>query len=429
MPYDSNGVFTLNAGYLAVAGQVIQPSQHNPPLEDIVAAGLSNVLVRDGRAPMTGNLNMGGFKLTSVLAGTSALDGVNKTQLDLQSVKYATKSTNYTALAADAGTVTRFTASATLSLTPAATLGASWNYMVIADGGDVTIDPNGAETIDGGATLVVPNGSSTFIICSGSAFFSDKLAIKATQGHIYGLSLANNGVDAANDIDIAIGSATSDSAAPTLMTLAASLTKRIDANWTVGTNQGGLDTGSVADGTYWVWLIQRSDTGVVDALFSASATAPTMPSGYDRKRRIAPIIRASATILAFSYNSFSKFWEFSVSSTDTSTISTTAALRTVKVPFGVPVMARFGVAVANTSTGLMSIVNHWNPALGSSLPNGRSGVGHVFVNTNTSQSMQFGFDAVSNASSQLYNLMTHTGGSTLTSYSLTTLGYYFTPGS
>lgn len=52
MPRDSNGIYTLPNGYLAVAGQTIQPSQHNPPLED-VATALTNSLPRDGTAPMT----------------------------------------------------------------------------------------------------------------------------------------------------------------------------------------------------------------------------------------------------------------------------------------------------------------------------------------------------------------------------------------
>ncbi|API52845.1 hypothetical protein BMW22_15580 [Rhizobium leguminosarum] len=284
----------------------------------------------------------------------------------------------------------------------------------------------------GGVTYVIPQGLSTMVVLNGT----DVLALPPqtslapiSPGFFYGLSISNNAVDPTNDIDIATGSAASDDATLTIMQLASILTKRIDANWSVGTNQGGLDTGSVGNGTYWVWLIKRSDTGVVDALFSTSATAPTMPLGYDRKRRIAPIVRASATILAFSYNAFSKFWEYSGSSTDTTTIATSPALRTVKVPVGVPVMARLGVAVANTSTGLMSIVNHWNPALGPTLPNTLSGAGHVFVNADVSQAMRFNFDAVTNSSAQVYNLATTTGGSTLTAYSLTTLGYFFAPGS
>src|SRR5262245_6675329 len=84
-------------------------------------------------------------------------------------------------------------------------------------------------------------------------------------GYIHGLTLSNNVSDTANDIDIAIGSAASDSTTPKLMSLASALTKRVDGSWSVGTNQGGLDTGSIASATYHVFLIQRSDTGVVDA--------------------------------------------------------------------------------------------------------------------------------------------------------------------
>lgn len=118
------------------------------------------------------------------------------------------------------------------------------------------------------------------------------------SGMLYGLTIVNNGTDAVNDIDIAVGSCI-DSTNVYYMALASGLTKRLDAAWAVGTNQGGLDTGSIANGTYHVFLIARSDTGVVDALFSTSATAPTMPTNYDFKRRIASIIRESATIIAF----------------------------------------------------------------------------------------------------------------------------------
>ncbi len=113
------------------------------------------------------------------------------------------------------------------------------------------------------------------------------------RGHIYGLALTN-GTDAVNDIDIAAGEAASSDTAPVLMTLASALTKRLDAAWAVGSGNGGLDTGAVGNSTYYIWLIQRSDTGVVDALYSLSATAPTMPASYDRKRLIGVVVRASA---------------------------------------------------------------------------------------------------------------------------------------
>jgi hypothetical protein len=121
----------------------------------------------------------------------------------------------------------------------------------------------------------------------------------ALKGHIYGLTLSNNASDAANDIDIAAGEAASTGTDPVLMVLASALTKRLDAAWAVGTGNGGLDTGSIANGWYYVWLIRRSDTGVVDVLFSASATSPTMPANYDQKRRIGAFERASGAIRAF----------------------------------------------------------------------------------------------------------------------------------
>ncbi len=117
-------------------------------------------------------------------------------------------------------------------------------------------------------------------------------------GQLYGLTLSNNASDATNDIDIAAGQA-ADGTNALLIVLGGALTKRLDAAWAVGTNQGGLDTGSIANTIYAVWLIMRSDTGVVDALFSASATSPTMPANYDYKRRIGFIIRASGAIRAF----------------------------------------------------------------------------------------------------------------------------------
>lgn len=69
--------------------------------------------------------------------------------------------------------------------------------------------------------------------------------------------------------------------------LSSALIKQLDASWAVGTNAGGLDTGSsAANTTYFIWAILRSDTGVVDVLFSTSSSAPTMPANYDYKRLI-----------------------------------------------------------------------------------------------------------------------------------------------
>ncbi len=123
---------------------------------------------------------------------------------------------------------------------------------------------------------------------------------RLARGHIAGLGLTNNAVDADHDIDIAVGEAR-DATDATDMSLSSTLTKRIDAAWAVGSGAGGMDTGTVANDTvYAVWLIKRTDTGVVDALFSTSFASPTMPTSYDRKRLIGAVVTdGAANIIAF----------------------------------------------------------------------------------------------------------------------------------
>lgn len=83
---------------------------------------------------------------------------------------YVTKSGAYTVLQADRGKTIDCSAALTLTLTAAATLGAGWICFVKADGGAVTIDPNGGETIDGQSTLTIADGADAMVICDGSAF-------------------------------------------------------------------------------------------------------------------------------------------------------------------------------------------------------------------------------------------------------------------
>ena len=114
----------------------------------------------------------------------------------------------------------------------------------------------------------------------------------------------SNGTDADHDINIAVGSAR-DYTDTATMTLASAITKQIDASWAVGTNAGGLDTGSVAANTgYGLYLIRRTDTGVVDVLFSTDMSAAggsaTMPTSYTQKRLIGWVrTDGSSNIISF----------------------------------------------------------------------------------------------------------------------------------
>lgn len=72
MPYDSNGVATVTRNR-AVTGQTVQAAQVNVPFDDVQSM-LSQVLLRSGVAPMTGALNMNGFKIVGAGDGTASTD-------------------------------------------------------------------------------------------------------------------------------------------------------------------------------------------------------------------------------------------------------------------------------------------------------------------------------------------------------------------
>jgi hypothetical protein len=226
----------------------------------------------------------------------------------------------------------------------------------------IVLTPQAGDGIDGGAdaaTKTVP-GNVLFTVrwsAADDTWVTSYTAPAATTypiGTITGLAYSNNGSDATNDIDIAAGGCM-DATGAYWMSRAASITKRLDAAWAVGTNQGGLDTGSIANNDYYIWQIARSDTGVVDVLFSTSNTAPTMPSNYDYKRLIGWFKRVSAAIVAF------KTWQTAgggiafrwiaptLDINQASTLSTSQQYDAVKVPLTFETDALVRVAMTEAS--------------------------------------------------------------------------------
>lgn len=115
-------------------------------------------------------------------------------------------------------------------------------------------------------------------------------------GHINGLTLSNNASDATNDIDIAVGSAR-DSTDAANIDLATALTKRLDAAWAVGSSAGMLATGAaVTNTTYYLFLIKRTDTGVVDVAADTSSTganiAANTNAAYTITRALGHVVRS-----------------------------------------------------------------------------------------------------------------------------------------
>lgn len=171
---------------------------------------------------------------------------------------------------------------------------------------------------------------------------------------IDGLVLSNNVTDANNDIDIAAGKVVDGGGTENLV-LSSGITKRLDAAWTVGTNQGGLDTGAKANSTFYhVWLIKRTDTGVVDVLFSTSGTAPTMPTSYTKKHRIGAVrTDGSGNILAFLQYGDTFLYKSPILSVDVSTLGTSKTNYAIAVPNGLIVEAILNVG--NVASGAIQI--------------------------------------------------------------------------
>lgn len=232
--------------------------------------------------------------------------------------------------------------------------------VALADGGTGASlsDPNADRIMfwddSAGAVTWLTAGSGLTI--TGTTITASGSSSRMPRSHISGLVLSNNESDATNDIDIAAGEARDSTNAEDII-LASALTKRLDAAWAVGTAQGGLDTGSIANATYHVWLIKRSDTGVVDVLFSLSATAPTMPTNYDYKRRIGSIIRASGAIVPFVQDHIRFMRKTPVTDVNAAAVNNaTAVTRNLSVPTGIRVGAINTLVLGAPISGAQAIV-------------------------------------------------------------------------
>ena len=171
------------------------------------------------------------------------------------------------------------------------------------------------------------------------------------------ITIANNATDTDNDIDFSAGNFQFSDKSNEAVLLA--MTKRLDASWTVGNNQGGLDTGSKANSTwYHCYAIYNPTSGVSDAIFSANATTPTLPSGYTKYKLIESILtNSSGNILAFYHVGNYISWKTKIKDI-TSSLSTSLTPHPISTPLGRSVMVKVR---ATLYTGGASSVNILSP--------------------------------------------------------------------
>lgn len=373
------GPFVLNPVYLAVPGTTILATQHNTPLEDI-----------EDTFNIPQPIAYGGTQGASAIEAMDNLfivgaDKASSASIDLDNVTGSfvniTGTTPVTSIALADGAIRFARAVAGLPLTASASLivNGSTTQAYTCEAGDqmmivgyaaavVRVWVTGRDKFIGSQFKIADGTDQTKLVqfsASGlptattrtldAPYYSGTLGLVSDiRGQIYGLTLSNNVTDATNDIDIAAGAAV-DSTGVVSMLLASSLTKRLDAAWAVGTNQGGrMSAAAIADTTYHVFLIRRPDTGAVDAGFDVSPTAPTLPANYTQFRRIGSIIRSSGAILLFLQNGDHFNFPSAITVRNSTAIQTNTLL-TMVVPTGIKVRPVIGF-LANTNAASSTTV-------------------------------------------------------------------------
>lgn len=169
-------------------------------------------------------------------------------------------------------------------------------------------------------------------------------------GHLFGLTLSNNAGDATNDIDFAAGTARDSTSTADMV--ATAMTKQLDVSWAAGTAAGGrMSAAAIANTTYHCFVIKNPTSGLVDFGFDTSATAPTLPTGYTKFRRIGSIVRTGGAIKAFKQDGDRFRWTAaSVQDVAATAPGTSAVTRTLTVPLGIVVQADIAVDIANVTS-------------------------------------------------------------------------------
>jgi hypothetical protein len=162
------------------------------------------------------------------------------------------------------------------------------------------------------------------------------------QGYLFGLTMSTAGASAS--LTVAAGMAV-DSTGTRTMRLAGGLTKTTAA-WAAGSGVGGLDTGTIANNTWYHWFeIMNPTTGTVDVVFSATATPAngptTLPAGFTFFRRIGSWKTNGSAQWSLIFQFEDKFlWDSAIIPLDLSLITattTSAASATLSVPTGIRV--------------------------------------------------------------------------------------------
>lgn len=302
---------SLANGVLAVIKFTNANTAAAAPTLDVNSLGAKNVYHRSGQAPKSGDIQANDIFIlvynTSRNTGAGGWDILAKMANDLVRLGTCAGSANaYTVTSANAPAANDLAGlvgqvllvKATFANTGAATLAVDGltakplrkraNAALISD--DIKLGEYFACTYD--------DTDQTFHIIS-----RDEPAAVIAGGR--NIVLQNNAANPNTQIDVTADEVvlkTSDGAA--YLAIAVNVTANIAAT---GANPNALDTGAEAGDTwYYIWLIYNGTT--VASLISASATAPTLPTGYTYKALIGAVRNDGSSNFVKTYQHDRRVW-------------------------------------------------------------------------------------------------------------------------
>jgi len=236
------------------------------------------------------------------------------------------------------------------------------------------------------------------------------------------ITIANNSTDANNDIDFTAGNFQfADGSGQAVLS---AITKRLDASWTAGNNQGGLDTGTKANSTwYHCYAIYNPTSGISDAIFSTNATSPSLPAGYTKYKRIGSVkTNASGNILSFLQRDKFFEWKDVVKDLDTTSVVATKTPIPISAPLGIQtiVVCRAGVRNGASLDFNINFLTEYNNSL--QPPNIDGGSYDSDIGSDNTYLNGTNFLIATNLNSQIYYIGSRVA--TIDSFLVRTKGYY-----
>lgn len=251
-----------------------------------------------------------------------------------------------------------------------------------------------------GSGVDIQTGSTAPIHGDGTNINSSASASSLPPSYLSGYTLANNSGAPTTTIDVSAGS--SRNLLNTLnITLGSTFSGILQTSgaWAAGTGQNKLDTGArVANQTYHSFAIRKTSDGTGDILFSLSASAPTMPTGYAGFRRIGSVLTdASNLIKAFTQAGREFLLTTPLADVNATAVGSGTVLYAVSVPTGIVVRAIIqGSAQSTAGAGFYHLNTPGNNDVAGNLygtavstaANVACAFGKAEVRTNTSAQIQ-----------------------------------------